>query len=291
MKVPTTTKISTNSTNGSSSANTEKVSVKDIAAATSALNVIAEATKLIAEREKFETEVLARSNDALYELLTKVYELFVLANEQKCIKQAVLQMRNELKKRSVKVQSNTPAMTVFVRFIFNSDRKRAYNYASTLMAAAQAEIQPSMLSEFIKKGNGVEECKKEFKKKDETRLKEEALKEASLKAFDKLSSTPALANVTLPNASVHFDDGVQFAFIVARSLGNGNFELVEAVPTSTKMMQKTAIKEIAKTMITGQAISENANQQINAKTAADIAATSMTAVAAAKMTIKELEAA
>lgn len=104
--------------------------------------VIEEANKLSVQREKFETEELARSNKALYAILSKVYALFNKAVKDGCIKETAKEMRSMLKERGVKVQSNTPALTCFVRFVFNSDRKRAYNYASTLMAAVDADIKP-----------------------------------------------------------------------------------------------------------------------------------------------------
>ena len=108
--------------------------------------VIEEANKLSVQREKFETEELARSNKALYAILAKVYELFNKAVKDGCIKETAKEMRSLLKERGVKVQSNTPALTCFVRFVFNSDRKRAYNYASTLMAAVDAEIKSENLA-------------------------------------------------------------------------------------------------------------------------------------------------
>jgi hypothetical protein len=291
MKVSTKSAVNTNNNVAGNESQTDKPVFKESIKATNALSVIAEATKLIVERKKFETEELARSNKALYALLTKVYGLFKSAVKEGCIQEAVIEMRNELKKRNVKVQSNTPAITVFVRFIFNSDRKRAYNYASTLMAAAQAEIEPAQLAAFIEGKNGVEECKKEFKKKDETRLKEEALAEASLTVVDELTSMKALRRVTIPNASVAFSDGVQFAFIVARSIGKGEFELLQAVPKSTKAIQNAAVKELAKYMLDKKVETETATKHAAVQTTKEKAVKSMTAKDVAKMTVKELETA
>ena len=291
MKVSTKSIANTNNNVAGNESQTDKPVFKESIKATDALTVIAEATKLIGERQKFETEELARSNKALYALLTKVYGLFKTAVNQGCIQETVMGMREELKKRSVKVQSNTPAITVFVRFVFNSDRKRAYNYASTLMAAAQAEIEPEQLAAFIDGKNGVEECKKEFKKKDETRLKEEALVEASLTVVDELTSMAPLSRVTIPNASVAFNDGVQFAFIVARSIGNGEFELLQAVPKSTKAIQNAAVRELAKFMLEKKVETETATKQATVQKTKDKAVKGMTAKDVANMTVKELEAA
>ena len=131
--------------------------------------VIDRADALFKERERFEGAELARSNKALYKLLMQVYELFEAARaDVKCLKAAVKTMSEKLKERGVKIQSNTPALTVFVRYVFNSDRKRAYAYTQTLMAAIQQEVQPTKLANFIESQNGVEECRKQLIKKEDT---------------------------------------------------------------------------------------------------------------------------
>lgn len=262
---------------------------KEASAQLLALKVIEKATALSVEREKFEIEELARSNKALYSILTKIYTLFNDAVNDKCIKEAAKAMRLQLKLRGVKVQSNTPALTCFVRFIFNSDRKRAYNYASTLMAAIEAEIKPENLADYIDGGNGVEEIKKTHKMKDETKQRIAAVTTASTDVLETLRTMKAVKSVTLPNASVDLNDGVEFAFIVARSLGNGDFELLRAVPKSTKVMQSAAVKELAKNLI-----EETAKAAVQAKskavaTSTDKVVKSISIKQAAKMTMKEVE--
>lgn len=249
------------------------------------------ATELSVQREKFESEELARSNKALYSILTKVYALFNKAIADKCIKEAVAEMSKALDKRGVRVQKNTPTLTVFVRFVFNSDRKRAYNYASTLMAAIQKDITPENLVEFIESKNGVEECKKEFKKKDETKKREEAIKSTSADVVELLQTAPATARVKFANTSVHFNDAAQFVFIVARAVGNGEYDLLRVVPKTTKGMENLAVKEIAKDVIEKFEIAQAETKNKKAKSAKDTAAKALTAKSAATMTVKELEAA
>ena len=253
--------------------------------------VIEEANELSVQRETFENEELARSNKALYAILAKVYALFNKAVKDGCIKEAAKEMHSLLKERGVKVQSNTPALTCFVRFVFNSDRKRAYNYASTLMAAVDAEIKPEKLAEFIEGSNGVEECKKAYKMKDETKQRLESVAAASVDVMDILKTMPSAANITLPNASVDLSDGVEFAFIVARSVGNGKFELLRAVPKTTKAMQTAAVKELAKNLIEVAAKAQTETKERKVKATTEKAVKSISAKSAAKMTLKELEAA
>ena len=253
--------------------------------------VIDAANKLSAQREAFETEEFTRSNKALYAILSNVYALFNKAVADNCIREVAKAMRAELKKRGIRVQSNTPALTCFVRFVFNSDRKRAYNYATTLMAAVNAGIAPTALSDFIELGNGVEECKKQFKMKDEVRQRNEAVRAASVDIVEALQTMQPAATVSLPNTEVTLADGAQFAFIVARSIGNGKFELLRAVPTSTKVMQSCAVKELAKDLIAAAERAKEAAKANRVKNSTQQAAASITAKTAANMTVGELEAA
>ena len=255
-------------------------------------SVIERADALFKAREHFEGVELARSNKALYKLLTQVYELFEAARADiKCLKEAVKTMSAKLKERGVKIQSNTPALTVFVRYVFNSDRKRAYAYTQTLMAAIQQEVKPAGLATFIECQNGVEECRKQLIKKDETVTKEAALKAAGADVSNQLKSMRAVTTVSLPSASVSFSDGAEFAFIVARSLGNGEFELLRAVPHSTKAMHSSAVKELAKDLIVQRAAADE-----KAKTeAADLSVKDAAKGASRKVkptaTLKELQTA
>lgn len=264
---------------------------KEGAATINALKVVEEADALVVQRENFEREELARSNKALYAILTRIYTLFNKAAEEKCIKDTVKLMKEQLKKRNVKVQVNTPALTVFVRYVFNSDRKRAYNYTSTLMAAIDEEITPENLADFIEKSNGVEECKKTYKMKEETKQRIDSIATASTNVVEFLSTMQAAATVTMKNASVDFSDGAEFAFIVARNLGDGEFGLLRVVPKTTKAMQNAAVKELAKHLLTQTAKAEEDAKNKKAKTATEKAVKGLTAKAAAKMTVKELEAA
>jgi len=256
-----------------------------------AKSIIEAATKLSLQREAFEVEEFARSNKALYAILSNVYALFIKAVSDKCIKEVAKAMRAELKLRGIRVQSNTPALTCFVRFVFNSDRKRAYNYATTLMAAVNAGIAPTALSDFIEHGNGVEECKKQFKMKEEVKQRNEAVRAASVDIVDALQTMQPSVTVSLPNTAVILADGAQFAFIVARSIGNGKFELLRAVPTSTKVMQSCAVKELAKDLIAKAQFAKAAAKANRVKNSTQQAAASITAKTAANMTVGELEAA
>ena len=253
--------------------------------------IVGRANELSAQRETFETTTLARTNKELYGILSKVYQLFNDAVAENCIKESLKLMKDELAKRNVKIQSNSPALTVFVRYVFNSDRKRSYNYTRTLMAAAQAKVSPKNLAEYIESNNGVEEIKRTVSKKEETVLKEQKLNAAIIEVEEQLAAMPPITSVHLPNASVNLIDGEKYAFVVARVAANGDFELLRAVPTTTKAMHSSAIKEIAKQLVDKQAEFETTQKKAADKSATAKASKSLKLKDAAIATVAELEAA
>ena len=178
-----------------------------------AKEVIKQATSLSAECKQFETVTLARSNKELYALLAKVQALFIAAVADGCLKEAVKALRNELAKRNVRVVGSTPALTVFVRYVFNSDRKRAYNYTRTLMEGS------------------------DFKVRDVDELKI---------AFESMN---ALDSISLPDSNVYLNDGCEYVFVMARQLGGNRLELLRTVPRTTKAIENSAMKEFAKAVI------------------------------------------
>ena len=256
-----------------------------------AILIVGRANELSVQRETFETTTLARTNKELYGILSNVYQLFNDAVAKDCIKESLKLMKVELAKRNVKVQSNSPALTVFVRYVFNSDRKRSYNYTRTLMAAAQAKIAPNNLAEYIESNNGVEEIKNTFGKKEETILKEQKLITAIIDVEEQLAAMPPITSVHMPNASVNLIDGAKYAFVVARVAANGEFELLRAVPTTTKGMHNTAIKEMAKQLVDKQAEFETTQKKAADKSATTKASKSLKLKDAATATVGELEAA
>ena len=246
--------------------------------------VIKKANELVAAREKFETTTLARSNKELYGILGQVHDLFLTAcDSTECLKDTVKQMKAVLAKRKVKVQSNSPALTVFVRYVFNSDRKRAYNYTRTLMAAIKDKKANETLAEFIESKGGVEECKKNFAKKPETLAKEIALKDAIADSFMALEGLMPKETVALPNSSVYFNDGCTYAFVLARQNANNELELLRTVPTTTKAMENAALKEVAKDLLKQREAANDSSKEKDKLKAS--------AIAVASMSVKELEAA
>jgi hypothetical protein len=117
----------------------------------------------------------------------------------------------------------------------------------------------------------------------------EAVAAESIEVVSALKSMPSASSITLPNSNVEFSDGAEFAFIVARTNGNGKFELLRVIPKSTKSMQSAAVKELAKDFIDCAEKAAKASLDASVKDATERAVKTMTAKEAANMTIAELE--
>ncbi len=202
--------------------------------------VITTADELFTKRENFE----ARSNKELYGILSEVYALYKSAETNDCLDDSVKQMKVALTERGIKTQSNTPKMTVFVRYIFNTDRKRSYKYTQTLLAALQAEIAPNALTDFITNNNGVEEIKRKHSLTDKQQQKINVLNNAIPLAKAQLETMQSVQTVKFDD-SVTLSDDTDFAFVIARVGANGELELLRTVPKTTVGMQNAAIKLIA----------------------------------------------
>jgi hypothetical protein len=262
---------------------------KQCTAEWSAAKIMGKVEALCSVREKYETETLARSNKELYSILSDVYKLFLQAVREDCLKAAVTQMRAVLVKRGMRVQKNTNALTLFVRYVFNNDRKRAYNYASTLQAALQAEVDADVLAEFIESKNGVEECKREFRKSDETKSKEAQLADARVCVVDELSGMKAQQVVKLAGARAELADGTRFVFVVARANADGTLELLRVVNKTTVAMQNAAVKELAKIYAEEQAAVKIMAAKAVKKAGTKVGTVKVTAKDAAKLTMLEFE--
>lgn len=210
--------------------------------------VMATARGLVKSRELFEKNEYARSNQRLYEILTDVYKLYQWAKKSPTVyKHTIEQMRDELKSEGNRVQGNTVAISLFVRYVFRTDRQRSYNYSRTLQAAIQAEIAPEQLTEFINKKGGVEECKKAYKKPDSLVAKAKKVEEAMPTVIERLEDAAQnpIAKLKVPPTFVKDIYQKEMIFLVAKTDKSGNVAVMSAVPGFTKGMSKWAKEKLA----------------------------------------------
>jgi hypothetical protein len=111
---------------------------------------------LLAEKHrKYNDDYIVRGNQALYELLADIYKIALALDKSDYKHEIHSKMRKILKDRDVKVQTNTPDLTLLVKYVVGSDRKRATNYSRILKIALTEELAPEELASYISRRGGI----------------------------------------------------------------------------------------------------------------------------------------
>ena len=107
---------------------------------------------LVSKRQQWEATDYKKANDGLYSLLASCLDVFsskfvTADDDDKKSLRAELSAR--LAAGGVRVQRNTTTLTMFVRFVFGSDRKRAHGYTYVLKAAISHDVKVASLPSWI----------------------------------------------------------------------------------------------------------------------------------------------
>ena len=202
---------------------------------------------LVAERETFEREEYARSNAKLYEILSKVYAAYKQAKSSDTVlTETVKMMKAALQKSGERIQTNTLAINLFVRYVFRTSRQRAHNYSRSLQAAYAKGIAPEGLAQFIADGGGVEECKKVFVPGPKALERKTKIASALDMVNEQIaSSETCLAELTVPAEWVAGTLGQEMTFLVGKADKTGKVRVVSVVPVFSKGMANWAKNQLA----------------------------------------------
>ena len=230
------------------------------AGAVKASSLMVALNALVTERETFEREEYARSNTRLYEILSKVYAAYRDAKtSDSVLTETVKQMKEVLQKSGERIQTNTLAINLFVRFVFRTSRQRTHNYSRTLQAAYAKNIAPAALAQFIADGGGVEECKKDFVKSPKTLEREAKIASALDMVNEQLTdSNSFLAEFTVAADWVAGTCDEEMTFLVGRADKNGKVRVTSVVPAFSNGMAKWAKSQLALFLAEQQAVTQKA---------------------------------
>jgi hypothetical protein len=225
-----------------------------------ASNLLVALDTLVTERESFEREEYARSNAKLYEILSKIYSAYKIAkSSDSLLTETVRQMKQVLQQSGDRIQTNTLAINLFVRYVFRTSRQRAHNYSRTLQAAYAKGIAPEALPQFIADGGGVEECKKEFVKGPKALERESKIASALDMVNEQLANNvTSLAKVKVSAAWVAETYGEEMTFLVGKADKNGVVHVTSVVPAFSKGMAKWAKQQLALFLSEQQAVTQKA---------------------------------
>jgi hypothetical protein len=203
---------------------------------------------LVANRKTWEATDYKKANEGLYSLLGGCYGLFETkfknAKSDDDRKAVRLEIAYRLTADGVKVQKNSTTLTMFVRYVFGSDRKRAHGYAYVLKAALSHDIRPDQLTQFIVDAGGIEEIKRKMVV-SENALANKAKREKALglvKAKAELHELSPLVSLDLPI----LNNQTRYAILVAKPMSNGRTNVIAVLQNASDALVNALYKQIAK---------------------------------------------
>ena len=219
-----------------------------------AQTIVKQLSDLVVKREKWESTDYKKANEGLYALLSSCLEMFnskfVTAgdSDRKTLRHELATL---LKTDGIKVQTNTPTLTMFVRYVFGSDRKRAHGYAYVLKAAISYEISAEALAKFIVEQGGIEEIKRKMVASEEA-IANKAKREKALEAVNANAEQAELA----PLATVGIDlsqNTTPFAIVITKPNANGEGDVIAVLKNAEAKLITALYKHIAKQNIADEA--------------------------------------
>ena len=166
-------------------------------------SIVQQLDALSTKRQAWEVTDFKKANEGLYNLLGECLDVFngKFVNASDEDKRSLRQSLTELLTvKGVRVLKNTNTLTMFVRFVFGSDRKRAHGYSYVLKAAISHGVEAADLAAWLVGQGGIEEVKRRMVQSEEAikrNLEVEAAKVA-VQAEMEVAEISPLATVQIP---------------------------------------------------------------------------------------------
>jgi hypothetical protein len=199
-------------------------------------------------RIDFEQNELARSNKRLYEILAEVQRLYKQAAASKgALKDTVMVLKQRLVAKGGRVQSNTNALGLFVRYVFDTERQTTHIYTRAIQYAISKGIEPDGLVEFILQEGGVDGCKTQTKPSPKAAEKKLSIENAMPFVNDLLDgqTAPLLGEVTVHPSLVEKTHEEGFTFLIGKADKSGKVSVLTVVPAQSAAVLNWAKKELA----------------------------------------------
>jgi hypothetical protein len=230
---------------------------------------------LVAKRKQWEATDYKKANEGLYSLLASCLDVFnskfVTADDN-----SKKTLRGELTARltadGVRVQRNTTTLTMFVRFVFGSDRKRAHGYTYVLKAAISHEVTAANLPSWIVEQGGIEEVRRQMVMSEEAKQRKVDLANAQtqVKAGIEQAVVTPLAQVRLSGVSG------EYALLLAKPSPDGTVSIVGVISDINEAFYNSCLLKMARVKA-----ADNAQTLALSKESTDLLAGSTTSTASA----------
>lgn len=209
-------------------------------------SLVAELDRLSANCISWEKTSFKKANEELYGLLAHCLAIFETRfkhasdEDRAALRKEVLA---RLQARNIRVVKQSATLTMFVRLLFNSDRKRANSYAYVLTAAMTHGVTSAELAQWITQTGGIEEVKRRHLVKPETAQRQAELAQTR----QRLESEIAQAHdVPLAQVALNGLEG-DYVLLLARPNGDGQGAAVVGVlPDASESLRKGLLQQLAK---------------------------------------------
>ena len=198
--------------------------------------LISQLDGLVSKRKQWETTDYKKANEGLYSLLASCLEVFKSKfvdaddSDKKTLRS---DLTARLTAEGVRVQRNTTTLTMFVRFVFGSDRKRAHGYTYVLKAAISYDVTAANLPSWIVEQGGIEEVRKRMIVSEEAQQRKADLAEAQ-------TPVAPLAKVSLSGVSG------SYALLLARPEPDGLVSIVGVLSDINEAFYNACIIKMAR---------------------------------------------
>lgn len=224
---------------------------------------------LSVKRDAWEKGAFKKANDELYGLLAETLDIYlenegftsatsIKAHGQKFNTDLRKELTTRLKDMGVKVQSNSSTLTMLVRYVFKSDRKRAQGYAQVLSAAIQANVASAELPKYIHDAGGIEQIKRQMVLSEEAIEKRQQVQAAS----DAVRADLEL-NALKPLASVQLNSDGEYAVLLGKPNGSGFVDIIGVLPEVNEALINALMLRMAKQRV-ANGVTESVGQMLDA---------------------------
>lgn len=207
--------------------------------------LVTQLDSLVAKRKQWEATDYKKANEGLYSLLASCLDVFnskfvEASDDNKKTLRTDLTAR--LQAEGVRVQRNTTTLTMFVRFVFGSDRKRAHGYTYVLKAAISHKVAAADLPSWVIEQGGIEEVRRAMvvSEKAKQRKAELTVAQTQVKASIEQASVAPLAKVPLSGVSG------SYALLLAKPEPDGIVSIVGVLSDINEAFYNACIIKMAR---------------------------------------------
>ena len=234
-------------------------------------SLVARLDDISEQRKLWESTDYAKANEGLYALLSQclsVYASEFLGGSDAARKALRAELTDRLTAGGVRVQRNSTTLTMFVRYVFGSDRKRAQGYAYVIAAAVSHKVSAAAMPDWIRSSGGIEEIKRQVVKSAEALARQQALQAAR----DTVSAELALAEqAPLGQLSLAGVTG-DYAVLLVRPGIDGLLSVVGTLSNANESVVKLLLQHMARHRVLSDAETKLVTNEAQSLLAAALAA-------------------